>query len=161
MTSAERGLFFRKMAYAEPAEENQQINRESGELPAFAEALVFCAGEEDVNGMFGGVDPSDEFLEFFFRHGCAPCCGAGASTSPDVKKDGASKPWDGLASEDGIVVGDVKFERVRVVVLAHLGFFLPSCFGLVVENAMLVVVAGGVVFKPEVAGGYLPIGKVW
>jgi len=67
-------------------------------LPPLSQLLVFGFGEEDVNGVFGGVDGGDELFELGLGHGGAACGGAAAAAAPNVKEDGAAESGDGLAA---------------------------------------------------------------
>lgn len=106
--------------------------------------------------MAGGVDVGNEGAEIGFGEGGAAGGGFGPAAAPDVEEDGRSRAggrfwWS--------VVGDEEFEGMRVVVLLHLGFFLPSGLGLVVEDDVAVVVFRGRVLDPEVAAGDFAIGE--
>ncbi len=125
----------------------------SGESPGGSEFLVFGLGQEDVNGVSGGVDGGDEFLELALGHGGASGGCFAAAAAPDVEENGTSKPGDRVSAEHGIVVTDVEFEGVGVVALAHLGFFFPCGGGFVLEDDVAVVNVGFFILDPEIACG--------
>ena len=111
---------------------------------------VFGFGEEDVEGVFAGVDERDELAELGFGEGGAARGGLGTAAAPDVEEDGGA----GAGGRFGRgVVGDEEFEGMGVVVLFHLRLLLPGGAGFVVEDEVVVVVFGGGVLYPEVASG--------
>lgn len=59
----------------------------SGKLPAFAEACVFAARQEDIDGMAVGPEPRDELAQVLLIHAGAAGGGGGAVPSPDMEED--------------------------------------------------------------------------
>ena len=123
----------------------------SGKPPRIFQGAVILSWKEDIERISTGVYEGNESTKVLFRHGGAPRGGPASLVTPDVEENCGSGSRQGFWVG---IMGDVEFERVRVVILAHLRLFLPDLARFMPENEVAVVVARGWIFHPEVATGH-------